>query len=113
MPGVLTLRCYEDLIAGCAERFEWPQFDERTAAALCYTSGTTGDPRGALYSHRSIILNALSCCLPGVFSLSARDTILAVVPMFHCQRLVHSLCRAHRRRQTHPAGTALGRRRSV
>ena len=73
MPGVLTLRCYEDFIAGCAERFEWPQFDERTAAALCYTSGTTGNPRGALYSHRSIILNALSCCLPAC-SRSPRAT---------------------------------------
>jgi acyl-CoA synthetase (AMP-forming)/AMP-acid ligase II len=81
--GVHHVSCYEDLIAGCPEPFDWPQFDERTAAALCYTSGTTGNPRGALYSHRSIILNALSCCLPGVFSLSASDTILGVVPMFH------------------------------
>jgi acyl-CoA synthetase (AMP-forming)/AMP-acid ligase II len=81
--GIHHLSCYEDLIAGCPERFDWPQFDERTAAALCYTSGTTGNPRGALYSHRSIILNALSCCLPGVFSLSSRDAILGVVPMFH------------------------------
>ena len=83
IPDVQNVWCYEDFIAGCAERFDWLQFDERTAAALCYTSGTTGNPRGALYSHRSIILNALSCCLPGVFSLCSRDAILGVVPMFH------------------------------
>ena len=75
--------CYEDFIGAETDRFDWPQFDERTGAALCYTSGTTGQPRAALYSHRSIILNALSCCLPGVMSLSPRDAILPVVPMFH------------------------------
>jgi 3-(methylthio)propionyl---CoA ligase len=81
--GVGNVLCYEELIASCAAQFTWPQFDERTAAVLCYTSGTTGNPKGALYSHRSIVLNALSACLPGIVSLSPRDTIMPVVPMFH------------------------------
>ncbi len=75
--------CYEEFIATQTDRFDWPQFDEGTAAALCYTSGTTGNPRGALYSHRSIVLNALTVCLPGVLSLSPKDAVLPVVPMFH------------------------------
>ena len=75
--------CYEDFIGSQGAQFSWPQFDERTAAALCYTSGTTGNPKGALYSNRSIVLNALSACLPGLISLSPRDTILPAVPMFH------------------------------
>jgi fatty-acyl-CoA synthase len=77
------LLCYEEFIGPQSPRFAWPQFDERTAAALCYTSGTTGNPKGALYSNRSIVLNALSACLPGLISLSPKDTILPVVPMFH------------------------------
>ena len=81
--GVANVLSYEDLIAPHSEHFEWPQFDERTGAALCYTSGTTGNPKGALYSHRAIVLNALVGCTPGVLSLSARETILPVVPMFH------------------------------
>ena len=75
--------CYEKFIGAQSPQFSWPQFDERTAAALCYTSGTTGNPKGALYSNRSIVLNALSACLPGLISLSPKDTILPVVPMFH------------------------------
>jgi acyl-CoA synthetase (AMP-forming)/AMP-acid ligase II len=81
--GVSKVLCYEDLIAPHSEQFDWPQFDERTGAALCYTSGTTGNPKGALYSHRAIVLNAMSGCLPGILSLSPRDTVLPVVPMFH------------------------------
>ena len=80
--GVKTV-CYEDLIAPHSTKFDWPEFDERSGAALCYTSGTTGNPKGALYSHRAIVLNAISCCLPGILSLSPSDTILPVVPMFH------------------------------
>ena len=80
--GVSTV-CYEDLIAPHSEQFEWPEFDERSGAALCYTSGTTGNPKGALYSHRAIVINAISGCLPGILSLSPSDTILPVVPMFH------------------------------
>jgi acyl-CoA synthetase (AMP-forming)/AMP-acid ligase II len=83
MAGVENLLCYEEFIACGNARFAWPQFDELTAAALCYTSGTTGNPKGALYSHRSIVLNAISACLPGIVSLSPRDTILPAVPMFH------------------------------
>jgi acyl-CoA synthetase (AMP-forming)/AMP-acid ligase II len=81
--GVANVMSYEDLIAPCSEQFDWPEFDERTGAALCYTSGTTGNPKGALYSHRSIVLNAMSGCLPGILSLSADEVILPVVPMFH------------------------------
>ena len=80
--GVITV-CYEDLIAPHSEQFDWPEFDERSGAALCYTSGTTGNPKGALYSHRAIVINAISGCLPGILSLSPSDTILPVVPMFH------------------------------
>ena len=78
-----NLMCYEELLAGQDDRFDWPSFDERTAACLCYTSGTTGNPKGALYSHRSTILHAYAAALPDALNLSARDTILPVVPMFH------------------------------
>ena len=81
--GVNKVLCYEELIGPHSEQFDWPQFDERTGAALCYTSGTTGNPKGALYSHRAIVLNAMSGCLPGILSLSPKDTVLPVVPMFH------------------------------
>jgi acyl-CoA synthetase (AMP-forming)/AMP-acid ligase II len=81
--GIPGLRCYEELIAGHSTRFEWPEFDERTGAVLCYTSGTTGNPKGALYSHRSMVLNALTICMPGVLGLSPEETVLPIVPMFH------------------------------
>ena len=77
------LPCYERLIAEENEDFEWPEFDERTAAALCYTSGTTGKPKGALYTHRSTILHAFGISLPDAIPLSARDTVCPVVPLFH------------------------------
>ncbi len=83
LTGAPDVLCYEDLIAPQDEAFAWPEFDERSGAALCYTSGTTGNPKGTLYSHRAIVLNALSGCLPGILSLSPQDTILPVVPMFH------------------------------
>jgi 3-(methylthio)propionyl---CoA ligase len=78
-----NLLCYEELLAAQDDRLEWPSFDERTAACLCYTSGTTGNPKGALYAHRSTILHAYAAALPDALNLSARDTILPVVPMFH------------------------------
>ncbi|MGH8673119.1 MAG: 3-(methylthio)propionyl-CoA ligase, partial [Burkholderiales bacterium] len=78
-----NLLCYEELLAAQDDRLEWPSFDERTAACLCYTSGTTGNPKGALYAHRSTILHAYAASLPDALNLSARDTILPVVPMFH------------------------------
>ncbi len=77
------LACYETLIAAEDEDFEWPEFDERTAAALCYTSGTTGNPKGALYSHRSTVLHAFGISLPDAIAMSARDAVCPVVPMFH------------------------------
>ncbi len=75
---------YEELIADRPDSFDWPEFDENTAAGLCYTSGTTGEPKGALYSHRSTVLHALSL-LAGCDGkwVSARDSCLVVVPMFH------------------------------
>ncbi len=84
-PGgtIPNLQCYEDLMAKQDERFEWPSFDERTAAALCYTSGTTGNPKGVLYGHRSTVLHAYGGALPDALNLSARDAVLPVVPMFH------------------------------
>jgi len=82
-PGIANLRCYEELIASHSAQFEWPQFDERSAAAICYTSGTTGNPKGAMYSHRSMVLNAMMICAPGLLSVGPRETILPVVPMFH------------------------------
>ncbi len=78
-----NLLCYEDLMAQQDERYEWPTFDERTAAALCYTSGTTGNPKGVLYGHRSTVLHAYGGALPDALNLSARDAVLPVVPMFH------------------------------
>ena len=77
------LPCYEQLIAAEDADFEWPEFDERTAAALCYTSGTTGAPKGVLYSHRSTILHAFGISLPDAISISARDVVCPVVPLFH------------------------------
>ncbi|HKU46941.1 MAG TPA: 3-(methylthio)propionyl-CoA ligase [Burkholderiales bacterium] len=74
---------YENLIRGESDAFEWPSFDERTAACLCYTSGTTGNPKGALYSHRSTMIHAYAAALPDTLNLSAREVVLPVVPMFH------------------------------
>jgi fatty-acyl-CoA synthase len=81
--GLAHLPCYEALLAGEDEDFEWPEFDERTAAALCYTSGTTGKPKGALYSHRSTVLHAFGGSLHDAIPLSARDAVCPVVPLFH------------------------------
>ena len=81
--GIPNLHSYEAWIGAESEQYAWPQFDERSAAALCYTSGTTGNPKGALYSHRSTMLHAYAGALPDALNLSARDSILPVVPMFH------------------------------
>jgi fatty-acyl-CoA synthase len=75
--------CYEDLVNAHSDRYEWPGFDESTASSLCYTSGTTGNPKGVLYSHRSTLLHAYAACLPDALNLSARDVVMPVVPMFH------------------------------
>jgi fatty-acyl-CoA synthase len=74
---------YEDLLNKENDAFDWPSFDERTAACLCYTSGTTGNPKGALYSHRSSMLHAYGAALPDALNISACDVVLPVVPMFH------------------------------
>ncbi|MFO1114793.1 MAG: 3-(methylthio)propionyl-CoA ligase [Beijerinckiaceae bacterium] len=74
---------YEDWIAEVDGNFKWAEFDENTAAGLCYTSGTTGDPKGVLYSHRSNVLHALQACMKDTLSVSAQDSILPIVPMFH------------------------------
>jgi acyl-CoA synthetase (AMP-forming)/AMP-acid ligase II len=83
MPRGIPALCYEELMEKESERFEWPSFDERSAACLCYTSGTTGNPKGALYAHRSTIIHAYGSALPDALNLSARDVVLPVVPMFH------------------------------
>ncbi|HEX6018659.1 MAG TPA: 3-(methylthio)propionyl-CoA ligase [Burkholderiaceae bacterium] len=80
VPGLL---CYEELIDAASDRFEWPSFDENEPSSLCYTSGTTGNPKGALYSHRSTLLHTWAAALPDSLNASARDVILPVVPMFH------------------------------
>ncbi|MGJ7917163.1 3-(methylthio)propionyl-CoA ligase [Massilia sp. LXY-6] len=77
------LLCYEELIDAALDDYAWPQFDENAAASLCYTSGTTGNPKGVLYSHRSTVLHAYASALPNVLNVSAGDTVLPVVPMFH------------------------------
>jgi 3-(methylthio)propionyl---CoA ligase len=81
--GIPNLVSYEDWIGGQSPDYEWPTFDENSASSMCYTSGTTGNPKAALYSHRSTILHAYAAALPDVMGLSARDSVLPVVPMFH------------------------------
>jgi acyl-CoA synthetase (AMP-forming)/AMP-acid ligase II len=78
-----NLLCYEELLAAASPDYEWPQFDENTASTLCYTSGTTGNPKGVLYSHRSIILHAFGACTGDSLGFCSRDSILMVVPLFH------------------------------
>lgn len=78
-----NLISYEAWIALHRANYDWPSFDENSASSMCYTSGTTGNPKAALYSHRSTILHAYAACLPDVMNLSARDSVLPVVPMFH------------------------------
>ena len=81
--GIPGLQSYEALVAQQPSDYIWPSFDENTASSMCYTSGTTGNPKAALYSHRSSVLHAYAASLPDVMCLSARDAVLPVVPMFH------------------------------
>ena len=81
--GIPGLQSYEALLAQQPSDYIWPSFDENTASSMCYTSGTTGNPKAALYSHRSSVLHAYAASLPDVMCLSARDAVLPVVPMFH------------------------------
>ncbi len=75
--------CYETLLAAESADYDWPEFDENTASSLCYTSGTTGNPKGVLYSHRSTVLHSFIVCMTDTLALSSMDTVLPVVPMFH------------------------------
>ena len=78
-----NLFCYEELIENESENYNWPNLDENTASSLCYTSGTTGNPKGVLYSHRSTILHAWYACAANAMNISSTTVILPVVPMFH------------------------------
>jgi fatty-acyl-CoA synthase len=75
--------CYETLLDVQDGDYDWPQFDERTASSMCYSSGTTGNPKGVLYSHRSTVLHAWSSATPDMLGIAARDAVMPVVPMFH------------------------------
>jgi fatty-acyl-CoA synthase len=81
--AIPNLMCYEDLLANNSDDYEWPLFDENSASSLCYTSGTTGNPKGALYSHRSTLLHSYASTMPDALNVSGRDSVLPVVPMFH------------------------------
>jgi fatty-acyl-CoA synthase len=83
MPEGSDWLCYEELLAAEDPRFDWPSFPEETASSLCYTSGTTGEPKGVLYSHRSNLLQAYAICAKDAMSLGLADTTLMIVPMFH------------------------------
>ena len=81
--GIAKLLCYEELVEAESGDYAWPEFDEHTASSICYTSGTTGHPKGAVYSHRSTLLHTFASALPDSLGCSAKDVILPVVPMFH------------------------------
>jgi fatty-acyl-CoA synthase len=81
--GIDGLMSYEHWMGAASRSYAWPRFDENSASSMCYTSGTTGNPKAALYSHRSTVLHAYAAALPDVMCISARDAILPVVPMFH------------------------------
>jgi len=85
MPAITVrnLLCYEELVGGQDSDYDWPSFDENTASSLCYTSGTTGNPKGVLFSHRSTVLHSYGACSAEALGISASETLLLVVPMFH------------------------------
>ncbi|HOP21054.1 MAG TPA: AMP-binding protein, partial [Amphiplicatus sp.] len=80
-PGELDI--YDEIVERGRENFDWPEFDENTAVAMCYTSGTTGEPKGVVYSHRSVVIQSFAACLPTAMGLGEGDVLLPVVPMFH------------------------------
>ncbi len=82
-PDGVEVHSYAELLAAQPDTFDWPDVDERSAAAMCYTSGTTGDPKGVVYSHRSIWLHSMQVCMTDSMNLAQHDTALAIVPMFH------------------------------
>jgi len=81
--GEVPVHRYEDLLAAAPATYDWPELDERTPMSMCYTSGTTGNPKGVVYSHRSTWLHSISSCTGNGFGLTEHDTVLPVVPMFH------------------------------
>jgi len=81
--AALDLLCYEELIGSQDPAFRWPRLDERAASSLCYTSGTTGHPKGVLYSHRSTVLHSMTACMADAMSLTAAESVLLAAPMFH------------------------------
>ena len=81
--SVANVHCYEDIVTGQSDSFEWPAIDENEACALCYTSGTTGNPKGVLYSHRSTVLHTYATMMPDSMNISSADVVLPIVPMFH------------------------------
>jgi fatty-acyl-CoA synthase len=85
MPDIAlpNLHCFDELMATQSTSYTWPEFDERSASSLCYTSGTTGNPKGVLYSHRSTLLHTLMELAPDTFGISSAETLLLIVPMFH------------------------------
>ncbi|AIY47958.1 long-chain fatty acid--CoA ligase [Mycolicibacterium fortuitum] len=82
LKGVTVVR-WDELLAAQPTEFDWPEIDENSAAAMCYTSGTTGNPKGVVYSHRSSYLHALNTCTANALDVSCGDTVLPIVPMFH------------------------------
>ena len=81
--NLANVYCYETLIANESSHYYWPELDENTALNLCYTSGTTGNPKGVMYSHRALVIQTYAACLPNVNNLTKQDVILPIVPMFH------------------------------
>ena len=78
-----NLLCYDELVSGQGGDYDWPVFDERSASSLCYTSGTTGNPKGVLYAHRSTVIHSLMALAPDCFNFSASQSVMLIVPMFH------------------------------
>jgi len=103
---------YEELLADEHPDYRWPQLDERSAAVMCYTTGTTGDPKGVAYSHRSIYLHALSVCAPWSMGLSENDKCLVIVPCFTPTRGAFPTQAGSRQRPAH-AGAILASRANV
>jgi 3-(methylthio)propionyl---CoA ligase len=81
--SIPNLYCYEELLAAQSAEYNWPVFDENLASSICYTSGTTGNPKGVLYSHRSTLLHTFGAALPDTLNISSKEVVLPVVPMFH------------------------------